>query len=207
MSTSRIIVASSLSSFTAPSAPVVTWNPADKGANIALAGADLIAYRSGGSGYDSVRATHSRNSGKRYAEGKVIDASSASMMIGFATSGAGLSTYVGGDINGWGYNASNGNVYTNGSQGALFSAYAQNDIIGLAYDAATGQIWFAKNNAWLGGGNPGAGTGQLWSITAGTALFPQCSLHSTGTAGQKWQGNFRAVDQVYAPPSGFSPWE
>jgi hypothetical protein len=45
-----------------------------------------------------------------------------------------------------------------------------NDIIQCAYDTATGNIWMGLNNSWwnssgtLGGGNPSAGTGAVYTL-------------------------------------------
>lgn len=183
----------------------VTWNPADKAALIVLSGGDLIAGRTGANTYQSVRATQYRTTGKHYFEGLVGAGTSSSMMIGLGAVGANINSFVGSDVGGFGYNASNGGKYNSGGLTAFGATYSPGDVIGIAYDAATGFIWFAKNNVYQASGNPAGGTSPAFSTTPGSTLAPMCSILE-GASGQTWVGRFMASAFTYAPPAGFSAW-
>lgn len=180
----------------------MTWNPADKGANIVLSGGDLIVGRTGSDGWQSVRATIARSSGKHYFEGLVGAASGLGWQLGLASATATLADFTGSST-GFGYNG-NGNTYTNGFATGRGVTYGPNDVISCAYDAGTGAIWFAKNGVWITG-DPATGTSAAYTAGAGSVLFPTAAIYD-GAAGNTWIGRFNIADFTYAPPSGFSAW-
>jgi len=186
--------------------PTVTWNPSDKASLIVLSGSDLIAGRTGSNTYQSVRATLARSGGgKFYAEFLMGAVTPTSIMVGLAKSTADLNSYCGSGTDSWGYNQ-NGSTYNVGSQSTGFASYAASDVIQIAYDPATGKMWWGKNNTWQGSGDPAAGTNARYAATAGTALFPMCSIFEGGS-GQTVRGRFKSSDFTYSPPSGFSAWQ
>jgi hypothetical protein len=179
----------------------VTWNPSDKSTRLALSGGNLIVTHTGNNAWGGVRATTSKASGKWYWEVKVdTDIPNTGIRIGIGTSAVSLSSGVGDDVNGYGYNGACGKKYhsSNANYGA---SYTTGDIISVALDLDAGKIWWSKNNAWQASGDPAAGTNEAYSGISGT-FFP---MQSTACHGDVLTARFSEVDQTYSAPSGFSP--
>lgn len=183
----------------------VTWNPADKHADISLSGLNYVATRATGtSSYRSVRATF----GKNYTDNGYFEVYISAMevggfqILGVATSLATLSNYVGSDANGWGYyGAEGGKKANNGVLTAYGANFAQGDVIGVAFK--NGKLWFAKNNTWYG--DPAAETGEAFSGITGT-VFPIVSLYDAAVPVDSVGGRFGSAFFSYSPPNGFSAW-
>lgn len=179
----------------------VTWNPLDKNAGVTLSNENLTAQTSA-TGWKGVRATLSKSSGKWYFElAPVASPGGNYHHVGFAASSSSLSSYPGGDANGWGYHAVDGKKWHNGSSANYGASCGVGDVIGVAIDLDNGKIWWAKNNTWMASGDPAAGTNQAYSSVAGT-LFPMYSM--SGAGGTKGTGRFSLATCTYSPPSGFS---
>ena len=169
-----------------------TWNTLDKGSSITVQNAGLqVVFPQ--TGTPSIRGTIGVTSGKWYWE--ITPESNAGVdLIGIAKAEASLSTYVGGDANGWGYYG-DGQKYTNNiasSYGASY-LYANNDIIGVAFDADNGNIVFYKNNVSQGTAFTG--------LTSG----PYFPAHGDGSNSfiTSMQANFGQRPFAYTPPAGF----
>jgi hypothetical protein len=175
-----------------------TFDPANKGSNIALSGGNLTATNSGA--WQSVRATKAVT-GKAYWEMTVNTAGSPSWMAGIETSAGTLSSYVGSDV--YGYAWYNSAVYTdNGLVTSGLGAVASGAVLMFAYDAPNLQWWLGKNGTWLLSGNPGNGTNPTTTgITSGT-YFPAVSVESSGSG--SLTANFGATSFAYTVPSGFN---
>ena len=180
----------------------VTWNPADKNANISLSNGDLTATATDTS-WKSVRATEGKSSGKWYWEVKIDVSAGDHNMIGTGSSSATLDHYVGNDSYGYGYNGYNGYKFYDGSGVVYGSTYGLNDIIGVALDLDNGKIWVSKNNVWQASGDPAAGTNEMFSGLSGT-FYPMFSPYENTNAGT---ARFASGDLSYTPPSGFSALE
>lgn len=187
------------------SAAVVTWNPADKSADISLSSGNLVASRVAGSyAYRGVRAT----AGKDYTDDGYFEIAITAMesggfiTLGIATSSASLTGYVGSDAYGWGYYGADGGKKLNGGTPTAYGTnFAQGDVIGVAFK--NGKVWFAKNNTW--NGDPAAGTGEAFSGITGT-LLPMVGLYDAVAPLDSITGRFSSASFSYSPPSGFSPW-
>lgn len=187
------------------SVATVTWNPADKSADISLSSGNLVASRvAGSSAYRGVRAT----AGKDYTNDGYFEIAITAMeaggfiILGIGTSSAGLTNYVGADAYGWGYYGAEGGKKLNGGTPTAYGTnFAQGDVIGVAFK--NGKVWFAKNNTW--NGDPAAGTGEAFSGISGT-VFPMASLYDASGSVDSVTGRFKTTDFSYSPPSGFSPW-
>jgi hypothetical protein len=81
-----------------------------------------------------------------------------------------------------------------------------NTVIGIAVDLDAGKLWFSKNNVWIDSGNPGAGTGQMYSGVTGDVI-PYISFYDYGGNSVQFQGQFSKYNTTYSPPSGFLRWE
>ena len=182
----------------------VTWNPSDKHANIVLSNGDLTATSNAAS-WKSVRATEGKSSGKWYFEVKMdVVAAGYYMILGVGSPDANLSGFCGSDAYGWGYFGTDGKKIHSNVQVVYGAAFGVNDIIGVAVDIDAHKVWWSKNGAWQGGGNPAAGTGAAYDDIDAGELKPMFSPYSSTNAGT---GRFKSADLTYSPPSGFSAWE
>lgn len=187
-------------------AATVTWNPSDKHADIALSGGDLVATKGGATNASrSLRATLGRSTGKFYFEIAVTaGGTSPFMQIGVATSSLALT----GSLNaaaGWCYYQDTGAKQHNSTSTAYGASYTTGDVIGVAVDLDSGKIWFAKNNAWQGSGDPAAGTNEAFSSLSGT-IYPAAALYRKDAPVHVLTARFKSSDFTYSPPAGFSPW-
>jgi len=118
-----------------------------------------------------VKGTLAVNSGKWYAECKIVDASEN--MIGVLDIGQAPTTnYVGHSAVGWGIYTGDGNLYNNSSSSSYSSAFSDNDIMGIALDMDNNKLYFSKNGVWQNSGVPtsgSTGTGAI-SITSGLTM-------------------------------------
>lgn len=191
----------------ASAAPVVTWNPSDKHADITLSGLNLIATKTAGDALRSVRATHGKaHTANGYFEVLVGGTAFGSFrLVGVSTTSMPVSIGCGQDTNSWSYYQETGAKVTNGVTTAFGATWASGDVIQVAF--SNGKIWFGKNGTYQGSGNPAAGTNEAFSGIAGT-VFPTASPYAGATAPQHTMtGRFRSADFSFAPPAGFSAWE
>lgn len=179
------------------SAPVVsntyaTWNPADKAADIGLSNGDLTFSHSGGS-WSSVRANQGKNSGKWYFEINPTE-SAGYIIVGVASSSAGLGTFMGADEHAWTYYGLNGNKISAGVLSAYGITCTNGDVIGIAvnFDAMTMTIY-------INGASQGAI--DISSLT-GATLFPAASCYISQL--NYATANFGASAFTYAPPAGYN---
>jgi hypothetical protein len=90
----------------------------------------------------------------------------------------------------------------------LSGGIAANDTVAFAIDFSAGKLWVAKNNTWVGSGDPAAGTNASATFTPGTvgALYPAISQYYKNLTGGRWTIKSTSDSQTYSPPSGFSAW-
>ena len=168
-----------------------TWNPSDKSSNINLSNGNLTATGAAGS-FSNARGTRAVSSGLFYFE-MVIGTISNVNQLGIGNGSASLSTYIGNDVNGWGWNT-NGNFFHNGSY-ASYSSLASSDVAQFALDMVNGNLRIGKNNAWQNSNNPVA-TGISGSI------YPMLAIQ---TIGDTMTARFDPKSWSYAPPAGYFP--
>jgi hypothetical protein len=195
-----------------PSAAVVTLNPLDKSAKIALSSGNLIATKNTDDALVSVRATRSINAATEngYFEVVYTNASGTTSVgtfcvIGVSPSSTPTSSFPGSDANSWGYYQDTGEKVANAVQSAYGSAWkTPGQVIGVA--VKNGSIWFALDGVWQNSGNPAAGTGAAFTGLTG-AVFPTLALYKGGSP-PVHEMDFRATSAqfAYAPPSGFAAW-
>lgn len=174
------------------------WNPSDKASEIVLSNGNLTAEKTEGSGWQGVRSTISKSSGKWYWEVKIDVASTDHNMIGVGTSLETL-TYPGDSLEGYSYYGYYGYKYH--SSGASYGdTFTLNDVIGVALDLDNGKIWWAKNGVWQASGDPSAGTNEAYSGLSGD-FYAMVGLYS---AGNKITANFGETAFQHTVPTGFS---
>jgi len=124
-----------------------------------------------------------------------------SISVGIGRRGISVSDFVG---NGSGFEGesfgyrSNGYIYHNGTSTFIGDdyTYTSGDIIGICYDSDSGKLWFRKNGAWLGGGNPDTGSGANYTGLVGS-WAPAVSIYDYGSITGDFGPDFDD------PPSGF----
>ncbi len=169
----------------------VTWNPNDKGSNVVLTNNNLTAS---GIGWQSVRSTVSKNSGKWYCEFTPING--VYNHFGIANSDFQTTQEMGFNTTGYGegYESDNGWVYaalpktiTKGA--ANFTA---NDTIGITLDLDNNLISYYKNNVLQ----------NNHSISHDT-YYIAASFYDKSTS----TVNFGATPFKYTPPEGFLAYD
>lgn len=179
----------------------ITWNSSDKGANITLSNGNLDA--TGATDFDSVRATVGRSNGLRYFELLATAVSGTNVIVGIATSGADLTTWVGNSASGAGHQ-SNGTDYVNGPTlvNDPTTSIVTNDVISFAVNFVTGKAWIGINGTWLSSGNPAAGTNEWVSGISGT-WYPTASPSNASGAVRIRTKTSQFTQSV---PTGFISW-
>ena len=198
--------------------PTSVWSSSDAAANgmtLSNGGKTVVAAAAG---YQSVRGSISRTSGKYYVEfltttgsslverGANSDGAFGLANAGFvATSYLGSSNYSGGSFTAGASNFVSSGFTSNYVAGAITPLTG--DVFAIAVDLTAGKYWLARNNVWYGGGAPATGANPMVSIAApaaGLAYFPGLTLQGPNAGVYTLQST--AASQKYAPPSGFTPW-
>jgi hypothetical protein len=175
----------------------VTWNPADKSADINLTDGNLTAEVVSGAGA-KVRATLSRQLGK-FQFGTTILAVSGvdGTSVGIARPTSPLNIGPGADAHSQGI-IQTGQIFGNGALMGVGAPYGVGDEVGWAIDATRGVSWVHVNGTWYGGGavnNPTTGEGGF--AYAPGPIFPAVG----GLPGSKFGGIFNGP----APGDGLHP--
>lgn len=95
----------------------------------------------------------------------------------------------------------NGTVFPSGAG----TGFGTGDVVCLAYSQDSGKLWIRVNgNAWIGGGDPVAGTSPTVSGLGGSQYVGVSEAGSNSAGGVT--GRFRTADFTQAVPAGFSGW-
>lgn len=187
-----------------PTGPV-TWNPADKTVAVVLSSGNLVAGKiSNPAAFDAVRATagiDAAGSGYFEIDVSATTAPNSDLISGLELLSANINSYPGSDTFGWGYYHRSGQILHSAGGTAYGGAVVATNVLGVAFKA--GKAWFAINNVYQGGGDPVAGTGEALTGLSGT-LYPAVSIFAVADV---IRGRFKASDFIYAPPTGFNPWD
>ena len=162
-----------------------TLNPLNTGTNASSSNGNLT-YSCGVN--STITGTFGITSGKWYWE---VQNPTAKCVIGIVNSSATLNTYIGVNVNGWGYYGTNGQKFNNGGS-AYGATFTTTDVIGVAFDADAGTLVFYKNNTSQGTAFTGLTSGPY---------FVAVSDDTTGGATGDFNFGQRAF--AYTAPSGF----
>ena len=170
------------------------WNQVDMGSGVVVSALGSVATVAGGA-WRSVRATKGLRRGKWYWEVTIVTAATGAsyVTVGVMNSTAALTSYTGGDANGWCYYSNDGNKITGASSVAYGTAYVRGDVIGVALDMNAGAIYFYKN-----GTIQNSGTAAYTGLTG--TLYPAIGCLSTGSG----NANFGQIPFAYAVPDGYN---
>lgn len=120
-----------------------TFDPNQLGASLELERANTVLTYTGAVNINrTARLTDGKSTGVWYAEFLVWGDADIDdfVSIGVVKSAASLSTYVGGDANGYGYRLAEGEIHTNGSSTGSVTAGAKGQIVGLLLDATNATL-------------------------------------------------------------------
>ena len=165
-----------------------TLNPLDNG-GITLANGNLDGSRTTAS-WVTARGAIGISSDKWYWE--VLCTASTTgqgLMPGVVNAAGSLSTFVGNNARGYGYNW-DANKYNSGTGTSYGATFTNGDLIGIAFDATAGSLTFYKN---------GASQGVAYTGIPVDTYFPAVSMVGTMSA----SANFGQRPFAYTAPSGF----
>jgi hypothetical protein len=190
----------------------VSWNPADKHANISLTNFNWTSsgLAVGGGVHAKVRCTLGRSSGKWYWEYRYDNMSNTRQdFFGIAPSTTNLNQSVGAQAGEYSIRAYREAVTCNGSPSHSYNLPAPNymqpgSIIMIALDLDNGKLWFGHNGSWLSTGDPAIGSLPDCTGISGT-LYPAISHYTrSGYSVGSATVRFSSGSFTYPPPSGFT---
>lgn len=194
---------------TTASGVVVTWNPADKTANMLLSNGNLTA-KSNAAGRNEVRATNPIVAGeKKYVEytiDKVITPATQ-FAVGIAPLAHSFANYLG-QGNDFGYGNDGTNFKLGANQGTTVT-YTTGDNIGMAVDIPNKKIWFRKNGGnWDNNAShdPATNIGgfDLTAIFNGVATSTTYAIIDMEDSTDQVTAKFSNGSWTYSAPTGFS---
>jgi hypothetical protein len=173
-----------------PTNNYATWNPLDTINGTSFSDGNLkLTFPAG---YGTTRSTFAVSSGKWYWEIDVLSVTT-NHSIGILKDTGLLTTYLGGNSDGYGYVASNGSKYNGSGAVSYGSTYTAGDIIGVALDMNGGSLTYYKNN-----------TSQGVAFTGIDGTFaPAISDVTSSSTGSISVSNFGQSGFTYTPPAGF----
>lgn len=205
----------SMGTASAPPATQTVLSSVNKASDITLSNGDRDADSNTTAG-GFVLSDAGKTSGKYYVECQWVQAaSSLGFAFGLHRGTSNLSTYLGADTDGWATWTSSPNrrTFYNGVQSndSNVGVPSLNIRARMAVDLDNGYLWLSYfgNTAWLGGGDPAAGTSPTYTFTPGAtfyiALCPYHGVSSPTTSRNKLRLVLPA-NWASAAPSGFGVW-
>lgn len=157
-----------------------------------------------------------KSSGRFYVESQLTQLSpSRGFAFGLHRGTSSLTTYLGGDSDGWGtwvVDASRSTFHNNAQSN---SATTINPVVNIrarmAVDLDAGNLWLSQfgSTSWIGGGDPAAGTSPTYTFTPGGIFYiAQCPYHGVVTPVTS-RNRLRLVlppDWSTSAPYGFGVW-
>lgn len=187
--------------------PSPTWNPVDKGGNIAISADWRTANKSSGNSYQGIRAIRPRpatDAGGFYFE-VLADQTTTSpfMIIGVGNSAASVTASFTANANGWGYYQETGNKTHNNVGDPYGDPYVQGDVIGVL--VKNGSLYFSRNGVWQGGGDPDAETGAAYTGLTGD-VYPMAALYRGSSPQHRVVARFDSSSITGTIPTGATAW-
>lgn len=184
-------------------------------------GRDVESNAPGGGG--TVLSDTGKSSGQYYFEiiTLAMYASNNSVGVGIHRGTTGLANWLGADASGWAMwdlGTAIGSETNTGGSSSYTSSTGENAVgvtWRVAVDIAGGKLWLANSarnsGAWIGGGDPAAGTSPTYSFTPAGNTFHIAACPRRGDATNASNRNrLRIVNPsnwAYAAPTGFGVWE
>ena len=169
---------------------------------------NLAASNTGSGSFSIIASSIGASSGKWYFEFTATNVGGGGNLdIGVlqnwntALSATPATSSIGQFATGYAY-TSNGVVSNNNTNGSTYSSYTTNDVVQIALDLDNNKLYFGKNGTWQNSGNPAAGTGSIYTVSAGT-YFAAIGRTSVSTQTGAATANFGQRAFAYTAPSGF----
>ena len=181
---------------------VYAFNPANKGAGIALSNNNRTATRSGASGWQNVKGMVGMSTGKWYWEiycDALVVVSSVTNDSGIGLSSLAVTSRVGLLLTSITYAEWAPGYFCGNTMTGYGDGLDNGDTLMIAYDADAGKIWFGENGTWMGSGDPGAGTNPAKTGFSGEK-YPIWDCYG---AGNVVTIRTSAALCSYSAPSGF----
>lgn len=157
-----------------------------------------------------------KTTGKFYAECQLMQlAASRAFAFGLYEGTSSLTTYLGGNTSGWGTWVVDAIRRTRHNTVEGYPATTVVPVVNIrarmAVDLSAGNLWLSQfgSTAWMGGGDPAAGTSPSYSFTTGgTFYIALCPYHGvvTPTTSRNRLRLVLPADWASAAPSGFGVW-
>jgi hypothetical protein len=189
--------------------PYTTWNPVQKGADIALSNGNLTAT-SNATVWESTQTTASHSSGKYYWEFTSVSGGTSGngIMFGIASTTP-LSSYSGSTVASYGAQFVTGGWYNNGSPSlGLYPAGSQTSSYGIAVNVTTKLVWIRNLSncaIWnTGGADPVSEVGGISIANVGGAGTNVYATFTGGAGGPSSTANFGQGTFTCPAPSGYT---
>lgn len=182
------------------------WSVGSLPADVTSANGGFRLLRSGGSNFGRI-VSHplSRSSGK-FALRFGARSTSGAAAIGFRNAAAG--SYLGANTTSWAFwidnSGSTDQAFHNGSGTTLTGlgnvGSGSDSEIMMEVDIDAGRVWFGLNGTWASSGNPGAGTGAIYTNLSGSLILCADMYYNLSELELRTPSQF-----VTAASSGFTP--
>lgn len=152
-------------------------------------------------------ASAGKSAGKHYFEVALDSHSSMSreIRVGLAQDGYDPATALGAGASSWAYMTA-AYKYHNGTSAAYGVVADMPNHVMVAYDADAGKMWVGYNGAWMGSGDPAAGTNPTFTGLSGT-IYPAVTVpNGNYNVTDRVTGMFHSAGFKHTPPTGFSAW-
>lgn len=185
-----------------------TWNPLDKGPDVVLTNGNLTATSNTSGGGQSVRANSTGRLTGKYHYSAVVTVNSTFTLIGMANASKSLTTFLGSDTDGLGWDKT-GTVYINNAQVANIQTWAVGDTLSMEVnlDASPPRAFFKTNTGdWNNdpSADPASNVGGIdISGMAAGPYFPAAQLWSDT---ESLTANFGGSAYSPAATLGFGNW-
>jgi hypothetical protein len=197
--------------------PKATFNPSDKGPNVALSNGNRDATRSSGTGFENVRCTTGKNTGKFYAEIEILTIPASgtvdSPLVGFCTSTYSLTDFLGNALGGTSVQtknagSANGFFFSNTGASNLGVFTDRTCVVSIAIDFDAGKAWIGRDNEPSGAfvesnATIVAGNSPNMTFTPNTTLFLAATVNR---ATHSCRINCGQDPYARTPPTGFGDW-
>jgi hypothetical protein len=179
--------------------PTTNWATLNAVDPVAVTFSEGNLKAAGPNDWQTARSTIAMTSGKWYWEVTPTFPSGQYVIIGVVNKDANLTSFVGSDANGWGFETYTPALYNNNAYTSYGTAPASGTVLGFAFDADTGKMWI-RNASGFFTGDPAAGTTPAMTAGAGE-WYPAVSCYPTNVSNTC---NFGQRAFAYTPPTGFN---
>jgi hypothetical protein len=181
-----------------------TWDPVNT-TNATLTNGNKTATAT--ANFAGALGTKSRNSGQLYFEVTLNVLSTTSPNAGLSTTGYSVGGDLGAGTAAFGVMIKSGQyaeMLLGTNYGGGPTAPRAGDVLGFAVDLTNQNVWVHLNGTWFHS-TGGTGSADFQAVySAGTSLWPTCTLDVTGGTGQCTINTGPTF--AYTPPSGFLAW-